>query len=440
MIFEDGGKKFNPLEKEAPNLSPAILLRDVSHLGFPACQIIIPKMSNIYPIVPLWSRAISTSLKIIKNTPRFPKLTAQDEELILRMIRFKENSAIENQLDAIFALPVRGKRINSDFVGGFLAFKQEKFQLAIHFFNKLYQMETNESEKTILLARIEYLRYRLSGHTHEEASKLIRRFFLDSVAAQVKAYTINGVMQEKIYNVEMLADKVSTILKNPQNYLPRTLPNPNEQNIPYETPYIYLAPDLRGNIDEKISMEMALVSNIADDLSLFAKSEIGNSSAYIGSKNGYMICAYSKLDDNENMVFSPEEVQKPIQATNSIFTAQIEKFSAETRPLFGNLQDWTYRLKIFLLIFMLISEIWLAKRFSSPIKNLSDGVKEITGGNLDKKFDIHTSDEIEQLANGFNTMITEVNCSPPKEAGASWIIEVALSVLFPLTQALLPVV
>ena len=439
---------------------------------------------------------------------------------------------------------------------------------------------------------------RMSAEFESEklAKTKVEKLLLDT--AQVKAYTINGVMQEKIYNVEMLADKVSTILKNPQNYLPRTLPNPNEQNIPYETPYIYLAPDLRGNIDEKISMEMALVSNIADDLSLFAKSEIRNSSAYIGSKNGYMICAYSKLDDNENMVFSQEflesydprtrnwyiaaqnadkatftdyylaaegyhaicivapyydndgfaggavvdftsaalqkemtetthgetnfnialdkngavlfssrnvgdfstdlerkdlrenpestiaeaarrmtagergtmsikidgeeyylafapiestgwsfgtllaaeEVQKPIQETNSIFAAQIEKFSAETHPLFGNLQDWTYRLTIFLLIFMLISGIWLAKRFSSPIKNLSDGVKEITGGNLDKKFDIHTGDEIEQLANGFNTMTTEVNCSPPKEAGASWINEVALSVLFPLTQALLSVV
>lgn len=103
-----------------------------------------------------------------------------------------------------------------------------------------------------------------------------------------------------------------------------------------------------------------------------------------------------------------QEVQKPIQATNLIFSAQIEKFAAETCPLFENLQDWTYRLTIFLLIFMLISGIWLAEKFSSSIKHLSDGVKEISGGNLDKKFDIHTGDEIEQLADGFNTMTTEL--------------------------------
>ena len=394
-----------------------------------------------------------------------------------------------------------------------------------------------------------------------EAEKLL------SETAQIKAYNIDWNMREKIYDVEMLADKISTILKNPQNYLPRTLPNPNEQPIPYEVPYIYLAPDLRGNVDEKLLTEMSIASNIADDLSLFVKSEMENSSScYVASKNGYLICADLKVGNNENVVFTKEflesydprtrtwyiaaknagkttftdyylaaegyyaisvaapyfdsqgfagvaainvssvvlqkemteathgetnfnialdkngviifssrnvgdfsanlngndlrnnpestiaeaakrmtdgergtmsvkingeeyylafapipsigwsfgtllaaeEVQKPIQATNSIFAAQIEKFSAETRPLFDNLQDWTYRLTIFLLIFMLISGIWLTKRFSSPIKNLSDGVKEISGGNLDKKFDIHTGDEIEQLADGFNIMTTEL--------------------------------
>lgn len=33
LIFEDSGKKFNPLEREAPNLSPAIRRRIVGGLG-----------------------------------------------------------------------------------------------------------------------------------------------------------------------------------------------------------------------------------------------------------------------------------------------------------------------------------------------------------------------------------------------------------------------
>ena len=163
----------------------SILLRDASHLGFPACQIIIPEISQIYPIVPLWLRALHTFLKNTKAISHFPKLTPQEEEDILRLIRFKEYSMIENQLNALFSFPIRGKRMNFDLVGGFLSFKQNKFALAIHFFQKLYQMETDEAEKIILTARIEYLRYRHIGHTHEEASTLIRRFFLKNVAEQV---------------------------------------------------------------------------------------------------------------------------------------------------------------------------------------------------------------------------------------------------------------
>ena len=179
-----------------------ILLRDASHLGFPACQIIIPQMSEIYQIAPIWARTIFTALKVTKDVPHFPKLTAEKEELLLRLIRFKEGSIIENKFNAVLTFPVRGKRMDSDFVGGFLAFKQDKFELAIHFFNKLYQIETDETEKIILAARIEYLRYRLIGHNHEDAGRLIRRFFLENVAEHVIIYTAlrNGkkVSQESL--------------------------------------------------------------------------------------------------------------------------------------------------------------------------------------------------------------------------------------------------
>jgi len=50
----------------------------------------------------------------------------------------------------------------------------------------------------------------------------------------------------------------------------------------------------------------------------------------------------------------------------------------------------------------------LGDRFSKPIMELSDGVREIAGGNLDKKLSITTGDEIEHLANSFNTMTDEL--------------------------------
>lgn len=50
----------------------------------------------------------------------------------------------------------------------------------------------------------------------------------------------------------------------------------------------------------------------------------------------------------------------------------------------------------------------LGSRFAKPIVELSDGVRDIAGGNLDKKLSITTGDEIEHLANSFNSMTDEL--------------------------------
>jgi sigma-B regulation protein RsbU (phosphoserine phosphatase) len=50
----------------------------------------------------------------------------------------------------------------------------------------------------------------------------------------------------------------------------------------------------------------------------------------------------------------------------------------------------------------------LSRRFVAPISELADGVREIASGNLDKKLDITTGDEIEHLAICFNSMTDEL--------------------------------
>ncbi len=50
----------------------------------------------------------------------------------------------------------------------------------------------------------------------------------------------------------------------------------------------------------------------------------------------------------------------------------------------------------------------IADSFTKPINILTDGVREIASGNLDKKLDIHTGNEIEHLATCFNAMTDEL--------------------------------
>ncbi len=49
-----------------------------------------------------------------------------------------------------------------------------------------------------------------------------------------------------------------------------------------------------------------------------------------------------------------------------------------------------------------------SERVVKPIHELADGVREISSGNLDKKLDIQTGDEIEHLATCFNAMTDEL--------------------------------
>ena len=50
----------------------------------------------------------------------------------------------------------------------------------------------------------------------------------------------------------------------------------------------------------------------------------------------------------------------------------------------------------------------LSQSFTRPIHELADGVRDIAGGQFDRKLDIHTGDEIEHLAVCFNSMTTEL--------------------------------
>jgi len=50
----------------------------------------------------------------------------------------------------------------------------------------------------------------------------------------------------------------------------------------------------------------------------------------------------------------------------------------------------------------------ISAMFVKPINELSDGVREIASGNLDKKLNIKTGDEIEHLATSFNAMTDEL--------------------------------
>ncbi len=65
----------------------------------------------------------------------------------------------------------------------------------------------------------------------------------------------------------------------------------------------------------------------------------------------------------------------------------------------------------FLALLLTLITYLLLKKFIDPIGTLKEGASIIGGGNLDHKIEVHTSDEIEDLANEFNKMTATLKSS-----------------------------
>ncbi len=83
----------------------------------------------------------------------------------------------------------------------------------------------------------------------------------------------------------------------------------------------------------------------------------------------------------------------------------------------------------------------MAQGFAEPINTLIDGVKEIAGGNLNRKLSIKTDDELETLAESFNHMTEELTLymdSLAKTTAQKEHIETELSVATRIQTGMLP--
>ena len=96
-------------------------------------------------------------------------------------------------------------------------------------------------------------------------------------------------------------------------------------------------------------------------------------------------------------------------------TEEVKGILGVTRPM----EDVRYFRKMYLrdtfiitaVVFMIVILIYggyLKKTVLTPIQKLTDGVRDIASGNLDKKLNIKTGDEIEHLAICFNAMTDEL--------------------------------
>ncbi|MBQ6006466.1 MAG: SpoIIE family protein phosphatase [Selenomonadaceae bacterium] len=116
--------------------------------------------------------------------------------------------------------------------------------------------------------------------------------------AEANAQFVDHEMALTRDDAEILASAMTEIMSHPENYFPKTLPDPRTDTIKNAEPYRIYAPDIRNNVTPEIQNELALASNIRDVLSELLRNYTEyNSTAFVGGEKGWYICARLVLDD-----------------------------------------------------------------------------------------------------------------------------------------------
>lgn len=111
--------------------------------------------------------------------------------------------------------------------------------------------------------------------------------------AELRALYIDRELAVIGDDVKFLSNSISNILKSPERYNPRKVPELQEiEDIFANEPYITYTPALlRQGINAELAHEIDLVGNIADTLVTLSKSYQGyQASLPVASRKGYFIC------------------------------------------------------------------------------------------------------------------------------------------------------
>ncbi|MBR0061282.1 MAG: SpoIIE family protein phosphatase [Selenomonadaceae bacterium] len=161
--------------------------------------------------------------------------------------------------------------------------------------------------------------------------------------------------------------------------------------------------------EDDIDLRNSANVDLAEAAKKMTAGETGVVSVKIDDEEYYLAYAPMKASGwSFGTVMSYATVSAPAMAAREKILEQMADFRSSIGQLFLNMLIGSVIMAALLAVWMFIGSSRVSKRFVEPINELTNGVKEISGGNFDKKLDIKTGDEIEQLADSFNTMTDEL--------------------------------
>ena len=108
-----------------------------------------------------------------------------------------------------------------------------------------------------------------------------------SSEADGKAKMIRYEMETSLEDARYLAERMTQVLQNPQQFNRRSLPDPLRDVIPSGKAYVHFSRELRRQYGaDAYAAEIGLAANIADEMELLQE---WYTAAFVGSAHGYLI-------------------------------------------------------------------------------------------------------------------------------------------------------
>lgn len=116
----------------------------------------------------------------------------------------------------------------------------------------------------------------------------------------------------------------------------------------------------------------------------------------------------SAVDWSLGILVPEENISPSLAESQDFYRVMMEKFRGGFRNTYNSMLQGAMLVAALLIVLFFFLSKNLSGRFVRPILALTDGVREIAKGNFDKKLDIRTGDEIEELAGAMNHMTDEL--------------------------------
>lgn len=168
-----------------------LLIRDVSFLGFPSYQIIVPGFSEMYPVDLLRARELKTYTAMGKTIANLAGASIEELERMVRYIRYKRYSFIENQMNMIIQRPLLktlpGGNAEVDFFMGVCLYKLGRLEEACKVLRNIgaAQARAADDEHCYYSCMADYIKAKSTGLAQEEIRAILQELYPEKIARRV---------------------------------------------------------------------------------------------------------------------------------------------------------------------------------------------------------------------------------------------------------------